>query len=68
MNKDELLKINKDIKAKRQKDKNTERQKDKKMKDDEQDLEDTQTTSIELLRSKKGEVWGGRCHKDLLIY
>ena len=51
----------------------TERQIDNKIQDDEKDLEDIQTTSNDLLRSKKGcwEVGGGRegrCHQDFLIY
>ena len=45
-----LLKCNIDIE--------TERQKDNKTKDDEQDSEDIQTTSNDLLRSKK-RGWGG---------
>ena len=36
----------------------TEKQKDNKTKDDEQDSKDFQTTSNDLLRSKKGG-WGG---------
>ena len=61
-----LLKCNIDIETERQK---TERQKDNKTKDDEQDSEDAQTTSKDLLRSKKG-AWrgGGWCHQDFLIY
>ena len=50
-----LLKCNIDIETERQK---TERQKDNKTKDDEQDSEDFQKTSNDLLRSKKGG-WGG---------
>ena len=49
-----LLKCNIDIETERQK---TERQKDNKTKDDEQDSKDIQTTSNDLLRSKKGG-WG----------
>ena len=37
-------------------------------KGDEQDLEDIQTTSNELLKLKKVDWEGGRCHQDLLIY
>ena len=37
----------------------SERQKDDKMKDDEQDSEDIQTTSNELLRLKKGGIVKG---------
>ena len=48
-----LLKCNIDIETERQK---TERQRDDKTKDDDQDSEDIQTTSNDLLRSKKG--WG----------
>ena len=53
-----FLKCNIDIEKERQK---TERQKDNKTKDDEQDSEDIQTTSNDLLRSKKGWGlgWGG---------
>ena len=49
-----LLKCNIDIETERQK---TERQKDNKTKYDEQDSEDIQTTSNDLLRLKK--VGGG---------
>ena len=52
-----FLKCNIDIEKERQK---TERQKDNKTKDDEQDSEDIQTTSNDLLRLKKGgQVVGG---------
>ena len=50
-----LLKCNIDIETERQK---TKRQKDNKTKDDEYDSEDIQTTSNDLLRSKK-RGWGG---------
>ena len=49
-----LYLCNIDIETERQK---TERQKDNKTKDDEQDPEDIQTTSNDLLRSNKGG-WG----------
>ena len=50
-----FLKCNIDIEKERQK---TERQKDNKTKDDEQDSEDIQMTSNDLLRSKRWG-WGG---------
>ena len=38
-------------------------------KDNEKDAENTQTTSIELLRWETGRMWeGGQYHEDLLIY
>ena len=64
-----FLKCNIDIEKEIQK---TERQKDNKTKDDEQDSEDIQTTSNDLLISKRGDGggegagWG--CHQDFLIY
>ena len=51
-----LLKCNIDIETERQK---TGRQEDNKTKDDECDSEDIQTTSNDLLRSKKGGWRGG---------
>ena len=50
-----MLKCNIDNETERQK---TERQKDNKTKDDEQDSEDFQKTSNDLLRLKKGGLGG----------
>ena len=58
-----MLKCNIDNETERQK---TERQKDNKTKDDEQDSEDFQKTSNDLLRLKKGGLGESSSFFDLL--